>query len=315
MLQESVFKIFKNVKKKKIKNKKEQRFRSLYRMFLGKHGRFRQNLLGKRADYSRRSVITSGPEIIIYQCGLPREIFSFLFQSFLIRFFFGRFFSFFFSTTKIFVARLLLNSKINKKRRKIDKIFFGSSFFINRAPTLHRFGFQSFQPKIIRGRSIKINSISCDGFNADFDGDQIAFHVILLSNSTAESDRLIIPGSHFFSFSIGNFVFPPLQDIPLGSIFSTIKIKKIKFSYENNKQNKITICHIKEIFVFDNKQEKLRFIAWFSLNKNYYIEQQKEGEKRIIKGIFYQIIYLDQAKIKKFIVVINNICRLFFSAL
>lgn len=158
----------------------------------------------------------------IYQCSLPREIVVILFQTFFIRFLVG-----YVSTNKKiqthFQARLFLSNRTEKRWTAINKVLSSITVLLNRAPTLHRFGFQSFKPKLTYNYTVKIHPAVCIGFNADFDGDQIAIHVLLSVYSRSEALSLITPGSHFFSPATGEPTFIPRQEIVLGIYYITAK--------------------------------------------------------------------------------------------
>lgn len=197
-----------------------RRLKSLSETLKGKRGRFRRNLLGKRVDYSGRSVIVSGPELALHQCGLPRERAILLLQPFLIRHLRGR---------KVDGARIsnrwrarkLLEQPTPAVWAEIARAAVSLPVLLNRAPTLHRLGFQAFQPRIISGRAILLHPLACSGFNADFDGDQRAVHVPLSSRARAEAWRLRTPGAHFFSPATGEPGFLPSQDRVLGCYYLT----------------------------------------------------------------------------------------------
>ena len=183
-MQESLNCLFENTTIKRIE--KKHIYKSLSDILKGKRGRFRQNLLGIRVDYSRRSVIISGPELAIHQCGLPYKITVVLFQPFFIRFLVGRNQNGKYIQTR-FQARKFIEQKIDERWNRRKHILYELPVLLNRAPTLHRFGFQAFQPQLIKKQSIQIYPLSCNGYNADFDGDQIAVHVPLFPFSRTEA--------------------------------------------------------------------------------------------------------------------------------
>jgi DNA-directed RNA polymerase subunit beta' len=222
LLQESLECLFDNSAKGKRREKdsKQRVYKSLAEVLKGKRGRFRHNLLGKRVDYSGRSVIISGPELSLHQCGLPREIVLVLFQPFLIRCVIGSRHDGKKNKTR-FQARQTIERKIDLGWSMRRQALHRFPVLLNRAPTLHRFGFQSFQPILTTGRAIKLHPLTCAGFNADFDGDQIAVHTPLSPYARAEAWRLLMPGSHFFSPAIGEPAFLPSQDIVLGLYYLT----------------------------------------------------------------------------------------------
>jgi DNA-directed RNA polymerase beta' subunit len=224
LLQEALACLFENniKRNKREKDSKKRVYKSLAEALKGKRGRFRNNLLGKRVDYSGRSVIISGPELSLYQCGLPREIVLILFQPFLIRFLMGRIQNGEKIQTR-FQARHFIEQETNIRWNRRKQVLSGFPVLLNRAPTLHRFGFQAFQPKLTNERAIQLHPLSCSGFNADFDGDQMAVHVPLSPHARAEAWRFIIPGSHFFSPATSEIVFAPSQDIILGIYYLTIR--------------------------------------------------------------------------------------------
>jgi DNA-directed RNA polymerase beta' subunit len=257
LLQESLENLFNGSSKAKKgeSDSKQRTYKALSEILKGKRGRFRYNLLGKRVDYSGRSVIVSGPSINIYQCGLPRTIILTLFQPFLIRFLVGRIQK----NQKIrtrFQARHFLNQHTDKRWNKIGQVLLGIPVLLNRAPTLHRFGFQAFQPQIIRGCAIQLHPLACRGFNADFDGDQIAIHVPLSPQARAEAWRLISPGVHFFSPATGEPEFRPSQDIVLGTYYITTKYPIFSIS---------TFSHNHQDFLVGQKHSKVSKIVYVPL--------------------------------------------------
>jgi DNA-directed RNA polymerase beta' subunit len=224
LLQEALSCLFENTIKRKRgeKESKKREYKSLAEALKGKRGRFRNNLLGKRVNYSRRSVIVSRPEIAMHQCGLPCEIILTLFQPFFIRSLLGQIQN----GKKIytsFQARKFIEQQTDETWIRRKQILHGFPVLLNRAPTLHRFGFQAFQPQLVHKQAIQLHPLSCSGFNADFDGDQIAVHVPLSPNARAEAWRFIIPGSHFFSPANSEIIFIPSQDIILGTYYITTR--------------------------------------------------------------------------------------------
>lgn len=203
-----------------------RRLKSLSETLKGKRGRFRRNLLGKRVDYSGRSVIVSGPELALHQCGLPREMALLLFQPFLIRHRMGRVRNGERVTNRL-MARKILETPTDEVWAEIARAAVNLPILLNRAPTLHRLGFQAFQPRIIRGRAILLHPLACSGFNADFDGDQRAVHVPLSARARSEAWRLMTPSSHFFSPATGEPGFLPSQDRVLGWYYLTTFNAKI----------------------------------------------------------------------------------------
>lgn len=195
--------------------------KSLSDMLKGKKGRFRQNLLGKRVDYSGRSVIVVGPKLRIHQCGLPKEVAVELFQPFLIR-----------RLMSQKIVRTIVGAKrlIQKKDPIIWKILSqvmqNHPVLLNRAPTLHRVGIQAFQPKLVEGRAILLHPLVCSAFNADFDGDQMAVHVPLCFEARAEAWMLLWSRNNLLSTATGQPLLVPSQDMVLGCYYLTIENKK-----------------------------------------------------------------------------------------
>jgi DNA-directed RNA polymerase subunit beta' len=218
MLQEAVDTLIDNGKRGKIALSANNRpLKSLSDIIKGKHGRFRQNLLGKRVDYSGRSVIVVGPSLKLNQCGLPYEMATELFQPFIIR--------------ELINQGLASNMKIAKNLIQQNKTIMGPVFekvlknhpiFLNRAPTLHRLGIQAFEPVLIQGRAIKLHPLVCSAFNADFDGDQMAVHIPLSLEAQAECYMLMLAPYNFLSPANGEPIIVPSQDMVLGCYYLTL---------------------------------------------------------------------------------------------
>ena len=212
MLQESVDALMDNTKRgKPITGAGNRPLKSLSDILKGKQGRFRQNLLGKRVDYSGRSVIVVGPELKLYQCGLPREMAVELFKPFVMR--------------ELIANGVALNDKAAKRMVEqqrpeiweyLDKVILDHPVLLNRAPTLHRLGIQAFQPVIVEGRAIKLHPLTCAAFNADFDGDQMAVHVPLSPEAQAESRYLMLATNNLIKPTDGQPITVPSQDMILG---------------------------------------------------------------------------------------------------
>ena len=188
-------------------------------MLKGKQGRFRQNLLGKRVDYSGRSVIVVGPELKIYQCGLPKEMAIELFKPFVMKELVGR-----------GLAHNIKNAKrmVEKLRPEVwdilEEVITDHPVMLNRAPTLHRLGIQAFEPVLVEGRAIKLHPLVCTAFNADFDGDQMAVHVPLSPEAQAEARYLMLSVNNLLKPQDGKPVTVPTQDMILGSYYLTMQI-------------------------------------------------------------------------------------------
>lgn len=218
LLQEAVDTLIDNGKRGKIALSANNRpLKSLSDIIKGKHGRFRQNLLGKRVDYSGRSVIVVGPSLKLNQCGLPYEMARELFQPFIIR--------------ELINQGLASNMKIAKNLIQqneaiidsvLEKVLKSHPIFLNRAPTLHRLGIQAFEPILVQGRAIKLHPLVCSAFNADFDGDQMAVHIPLSLEAQAECYMLMLAPYNFLSPANGEPIIMPSQDMVLGCYYLTV---------------------------------------------------------------------------------------------
>src|SRR5262249_52880699 len=185
--------------------------KSLTDMIKGKQGRFRENLLGKRVDYSARSVIVVGPELRLHQCGLPKKIALELFQPFIIR----RLKELGHADT-IKSAKKMLERKEDQVWDILEEVTKSHPVLLNRAPTLHRMGIQAFEPCLIEGNAIRIHPLVCKGFNADFDGDQMAVHLPLSIEAQVEATVLMMSTNNIFSPANGNPITTRAQDIVRG---------------------------------------------------------------------------------------------------
>ncbi|MEM1134895.1 MAG: DNA-directed RNA polymerase subunit beta' [Bacteroidota bacterium] len=224
MLQEAVDSLFDNSRKvNAVRADGNRPLKSLSDMLKGKQGRFRQNLLGKRVDYSGRSVIVVGPELKLHECGLPKNMAAELFKPFIIR--------------KLIERGIVKTVKSAKKivDRKdpviwdiLENVLKGHPVLLNRAPTLHRLGIQSFQPKLIEGKAIQLHPLVCTAFNADFDGDQMAVHVPLGHEAVLEASLLMLASHNILNPANGNPITVPSQDMVLGLYYLTKGRKSTK---------------------------------------------------------------------------------------
>jgi DNA-directed RNA polymerase subunit beta' len=218
LLQEAVDTLIDNGKRGKIALSANNRpLKSLSDIIKGKHGRFRQNLLGKRVDYSGRSVIVVGPSLKLNQCGLPYEMAIELFQPFIIRELINQGLA---SNMKI--AKNLIQQHENIIDPVLEKVLNCHPIFLNRAPTLHRLGIQAFEPILVQGRAIKLHPLVCSAFNADFDGDQMAVHIPLSLEAQAECYMLMLAPYNFLSPANGEPIIMPSQDMVLGCYYLTV---------------------------------------------------------------------------------------------
>ncbi len=224
MLQEAVDSLFDNSRKvNAVRSDGNRALKSLSDMLKGKQGRFRQNLLGKRVDYSGRSVIVVGPELKLHECGLPKDMAAELFKPFIIR--------------KLIERGIVKTVKSAKKivDRKdpvvwdiLENVLKGHPVLLNRAPTLHRLGIQAFQPKLIEGKAIQLHPLVCTAFNADFDGDQMAVHVPLGHEAILEASLLMLSSHNILNPANGAPITVPSQDMVLGLYYVTKGRKSTK---------------------------------------------------------------------------------------
>jgi DNA-directed RNA polymerase subunit beta' len=220
MLQEAVDALFDNSRRgSAVRSDNNRPLKSLSDMLKGKQGRFRQNLLGKRVDYSGRSVIVVGPELKLHQCGLPKDMAIELFKPFVIRKLIERGHN---KTVKS--ARKVVDRKDPIIWDILEKVIEAHPVLLNRAPTLHRLGIQAFQPVLIDGRAIQLHPMVCTAFNADFDGDQMAVHVPLSYEAQLEASLLMLSSHNILSPQNGSPIVVPTQDIVLGCYYLT-KVK------------------------------------------------------------------------------------------
>ncbi len=217
MLQEAVDSLFDNTRKASaVKTESNRPLKSLSDSLKGKQGRFRQNLLGKRVDYSARSVIVVGPEMSLYECGLPKDMASELYKPFIIR-----------KLIERGIVKTVKSAKkiIDKKEPVVwdilENVLKGHPVLLNRAPTLHRLGIQAFQPKLIEGKAIRLHPLVCTAFNADFDGDQMAVHLPLGPEAILEAQLLMLASHNILNPANGSPITVPSQDMVLGLYYMT----------------------------------------------------------------------------------------------
>ncbi|MDZ4822038.1 MAG: DNA-directed RNA polymerase subunit beta' [Flavobacteriales bacterium] len=217
MLQEAVDSLFDNSRKSSaVKTESNRPLKSLSDSLKGKQGRFRQNLLGKRVDYSARSVIVVGPELKLHECGLPKDMAAELFKPFIIR-----------KMIERGIVKTVKSAKkiVDKKEAVVwdilENVLKGHPVLLNRAPTLHRLGIQAFQPKLIEGKAIQLHPLVCTAFNADFDGDQMAVHVPLGNAAVLEAQLLMLASHNILNPANGAPITVPSQDMVLGLYYIT----------------------------------------------------------------------------------------------
>jgi DNA-directed RNA polymerase subunit beta' len=224
MLQQSVDALFDNNRcKRPVLGSSNRPLKSLTDMIKGKQGRFRENLLGKRVDYSARSVIVVGPHLRLHQCGLPKKIALELFQPFIIR-----------QLKELQHADTIKSAKKMLERKDeevwdiLEDVIQNHPVLLNRAPTLHRMGIQAFEPILVEGNAIKLHPLVCKGFNADFDGDQMAVHLPLSLEAQVEAHTLMLSTNNIFSPANGSPIISPSQDIVMGCYYVTMQRPGLK---------------------------------------------------------------------------------------
>ena len=219
MLQEAVDALIDNGRRgRPVTGPNNRALKSLSDMLKGKQGRFRQNLLGKRVDYSGRSVIVVGPELKLYQCGLPKEMALELFKPFVMKRLNEKG-----VTNNIKSAKKMVERATTEVWDALEEVIKDHPVMLNRAPTLHRLGIQAFEPVLVEGRAIKLHPLVCTAFNADFDGDQMAVHVPLSAEAQAEARLLMLAANNLLKPSDGKPVAVPTQDMILGSYYLTME--------------------------------------------------------------------------------------------
>jgi len=248
MLQQSVDALFDNGRHgRAVSGPGNRPLKSLSDMLKGKQGRFRQNLLGKRVDYSGRSVIVVGPSLTLNQCGLPKKMALVLFEPFIIR-----------KLKERGIVHTVRSAKKMIDREEevvwdiLDEVTQGHTVMLNRAPTLHRLSIQSFEPKLIEGNAIQLHPLVCTAYNADFDGDQMAVHVPLSVEAQIESKALMLAPNNVFSPSSGKPITTPTQDIALGIYYMTSfsqghLLASRKAGYENKQEHLPLLADINEV--------------------------------------------------------------------
>jgi DNA-directed RNA polymerase subunit beta' len=298
MLQEAVDALIDNGKRgRAVVGLNNRPLKSLSDIIEGKQGRFRQNLLGKRVDYSGRSVIIVGPELKLNQCGLPREMAIELFQPFVIhRLIYEGL------VNNIKAAKTLIQKNEPLIWEILSNVMEGHPILLNRAPTLHRLGIQSFDPVLVEGRAIKLHPLVCPAFNADFDGDQMAVHIPLSLEAQTEARLLMLAPNNFLSPATGEAILTPSQDMVLGCFYLTVdnpaqqfkmnhyfaNFEDVILAYNQLKVNLHTFVWVRcteveteEIKMFNTK--KLNNSS-FSLSLNEKIKKN-ENEELLVKYI------------------------------
>ncbi|MBK9076118.1 MAG: DNA-directed RNA polymerase subunit beta' [Flavobacteriales bacterium] len=258
MLQEAVDSLFDNSRKSSaVKSESNRPLKSLSDSLKGKQGRFRQNLLGKRVDYSARSVIVVGPELKLHECGLPKDMAAELFKPFIIR-----------KLIERGIVKTVKSAKkiVDKKEPVVwdilESVLKGHPVLLNRAPTLHRLGIQAFQPKLIEGKAIQLHPLVCTAFNADFDGDQMAVHVPLGHAAILEAQLLMLASHNILNPANGAPIAVPSQDMVLGLYYIT---KGRKTDKEHTMNGEGRVFYSPEEVIIAYNEGKLEMHSWIKL--------------------------------------------------
>ncbi len=263
MLQEAVDALLDNTRRAKpIKGRGNRALKSLTDSLKGKNGRFRQNLLGKRVDYSGRSVIVVGPELKIYQCGLPKEMALELFKPFIIQKLEERKIA-----TGIKNAKKIIDNESKEVWKILEEIIEDHPVLLNRAPTLHRLGIQAFQPVLVEGKAIRLHPLVCTAFNADFDGDQMAVHIPLSYEARVEAKLLMLSANNMLSPAHGGPIVTPTHDMVVGMYYLTA----LKPDLKKEIGEKIIDNFDEAFYLYENKIMKLHTPVKF-VYKNQHID-------------------------------------------
>jgi DNA-directed RNA polymerase subunit beta' len=284
MLQEAVDALFDNGRHgRPVTGAGNRPLKSLSDMLKGKQGRFRQNLLGKRVDYSGRSVIVIGPELKLHQCGLPKKMALVLFEPFIIR----RLKELGFVHT-VRGARKMIEKKSPEVWDILEEVTKGHPVLLNRAPTLHRLSIQAFEPVLIEGEAIRVHPLVCTAYNADFDGDQMAVHVPLSLEAIMECKLLMMATNNIFSPSSGKPILTPSQDIVLGAYYLTIEPRK-----KPTKNERVPLMSGYQEVEFAKADNALKVHNWVDIPNPDHGRDTVYGnkEKRIIRTTVGRVLF------------------------
>jgi DNA-directed RNA polymerase subunit beta' len=280
MLQEAIDALIDNGRRgKAVVGLNNRPLKSLSDIIEGKQGRFRQNLLGKRVDYSGRSVIIVGPELKLNQCGLPREMAIELFQPFVIhRLIYDGL------VNNIKAAKNIIQNNEALAWEILGQVMEGHPIFLNRAPTLHRLGIQAFEPILVEGRAIKLHPLVCPAFNADFDGDQMAVHIPLCLEAQTEARLLMLAPNNFLSPATGDPILTPSQDMVLGCYYLTAN------NPSQQKKNEPYFSDFKDVILaYQQAQIDLHTFVWVRFHGKVEDEQKQHFKKVVTKNYTVQI--------------------------
>ena len=291
MLQEAVDSLFDNSRKaSSVKTDSNRALKSLSDSLKGKQGRFRQNLLGKRVDYSGRSVIVVGPELKMHECGLPKDMAAELFKPFIIRKLLERGIV---KTVKS--AKRIVERKDTVVWEILENILKGHPILLNRAPTLHRLGIQAFQPRIIEGKAIRLHPLVCTAFNADFDGDQMAIHVPLGNAAILEAQLLMLASHNILNPANGAPITVPSQDMVLGLYYMT-KPRKSEPGHPMKGEGKIFYSPEEVIIAYNEKRVDLHAIIKVKINNK---GKEEMIETTVGRVLFNQVVPKDYGYINE----------------
>ncbi|KAA3648510.1 MAG: DNA-directed RNA polymerase subunit beta' [Bacteroidetes bacterium] len=278
MLQEAVDSLFDNSRKSSaVKTDSNRALKSLSDSLKGKSGRFRQNLLGKRVDYSARSVIVVGPEMKLHECGLPKDMAAELYKPFIIR-----------KLIERGIVKTVKSAKkiVDKKEPVVwdilEGVLRGHPVLLNRAPTLHRLGIQAFQPKLIEGKAIRLHPLVCTAFNADFDGDQMAVHLPLGNAAILEAQMLMLASHNILNPANGSPITVPSQDMVLGLYYLTKE--RISDETKTIKGEGMTFYSPEEVIIAKNEGK-------LDLHAKIKVKVNDKGEKRLIETTCGRVLF------------------------
>lgn len=288
MLQEAIDALIDNGRRgKAVVGLNNRPLKSLSDIIEGKQGRFRQNLLGKRVDYSGRSVIIVGPELKLNQCGLPREMAIELFQPFVIhRLIYDGL------VNNIKAAKNIIQSNEALAWEILAQVMEGHPILLNRAPTLHRLGIQAFEPILVEGRAIKLHPLVCPAFNADFDGDQMAVHIPLCLEAQTEARLLMLAPNNFLSPATGDPILTPSQDMVLGCYYLTAN------NPSQQKENEPYFSDFKDVLLaYQQAQITLHTFVWVRYDNDIEGERTQNFKKIVTPN--HEIQISNNVQIKK----------------
>jgi DNA-directed RNA polymerase subunit beta' len=292
MLQEAVDALIDNGRRgRTVVGANNRALKSLSDIIEGKQGRFRQNLLGKRVDYSGRSVIVVGPKLKMHQCGLPKEMAIELFQPFVIHRLIRQNI-----VNNIKAAKKLIQRADDEVMQVLQEVIEGHPILLNRAPTLHRLGIQAFEPKLVDGRAIQLHPLVCPAFNADFDGDQMAVHVPLAIEAQTEARMLMLASNNVLSPATGEPIITPSQDMVLGAYYLTaVDREKVQPAFGDRSR---TFADLEDVIAaFEEKHLTLHDWVWVRFNGE--VESDDEDNEPAQQGTLSDGTRFEQWKFRR----------------